>query len=443
MFSRKVRWQLIVFSVLTVLSMVSIAKDYVRVQDMAGIDKREVVVEFDDATGLYPGGLVTYRGVKVGKIERLDLGSGVHADVTVTLDAGFDIPASATAIAKSTSAIGENYIDLVPASGEGPYLRDGSVITASQSNDLQPTGDLLESVNAAAASVPRKSTDVLLTELSTALGGADQDVAQLLRSTNSLVAEANRNRGPIRELLDELPTFLGTAQDVAPEVRASLTDLAAFTGRLNASEQDVNELLRSTPGLASAVQALVSDVQSDVPVLLANLLSTGQVLQVYLPGVEQVLVVYPGVMAAVQSALTLHASPGSIKLGLRPNLEQPPTCYSGFLPYKDQRDFNEEEPRSEVPDDLYCKVPHDDPRATRGARNTPCFNNPGVRAASVEECLGRKIGSISDPLGRKRIAAPYDADNGRVLAPDGQYFEIGGIGSDEERKQTWQSLLVK
>jgi len=443
MFTKQVRWQLIVFGILTIVSIVTIAKDYVRVQDMAGIGQRDVVAEFKDASGLYTGALVTYRGVKVGKVESLSLGSGANAEVKISLDSGYSIPASSVAIAKSSSAIGENYIDLMPENDEGPYLRNGSVIRTTKTFDLQPTGDLLTNLNAAAASVPKDATDKLLTEVSKAFSGTDTDFAQLVTSANSLVAGANSNISSIKSLLSGLPTFLNTATTVAPNVRASLTDLEAFTGRLDTSREDVNQLLVSTPGLANAVQGLVSDVQSDVPVLLADLLSTGQVLKVYLPGIEQILVVYPGVMSAIQTAATGDGAPGSIKLGLRPNMNQPPTCFSGFLPYTEQRDYNDETRRADVPDDLYCHAPENDPRALRGARNAPCFNNPGVRAASVEQCLGYKIGADIDPLGRKRATATYDPQNGRLFAPDGQYFEIGGVGSQEEKKQTWQSLLVK
>lgn len=443
MFSKRVRIQLAVFGVLTVASMFVIAKDYVRAQDMVGIGQREVIVDFDDATGLYSGALVTYRGVKVGKVDGLELGAGANATVRVNLDTEFDIPANTVAIARSSSAIGENYIDLVPGDNKAPYLRNGSVIKTTQSYDLQPTGELLENLNAVAAAVPKEATDTLLREVTKAFDGSNQDFAQLISSANTLVSGANTNIKSITSLFNGLPPFLETATEVAPEATASVADLAAFTGSLERSEDDVNALLQTTPSLATAVQGLVSDIQSDVPVLLADLLSTGQVLKVYLPGIEQILVVYPGVMSAIQAASTGTAAPGSIKLGARLSVNQPPNCYKGFLPYKDQRDFHDETRRADVPDNLYCQEPANSPRAVRGARNTPCFNNPGVRAASVEECLGHKIGANIDPLGRKRVAATYDADNGRVLAPNGQYFDIGGVGSQAAKDQTWQSLLVK
>ncbi|HET7736355.1 MAG TPA: MlaD family protein [Nocardioidaceae bacterium] len=443
MFTRRVRWQLGIFGALTLLSIFLIARDYLRVQDMAGIGLQRATIEFSDASGLYEGGLVTYRGVKVGKIEQVRLGVGDRgAEVVVHLEADRRIPASVMAEAHSSSAIGENYIDLVPASGEGPWLRDGSVIPAAQSQGLQPTGELLESLNAAMASVPKKATDTLLTEVAAAFTGTSQDFSRLVSTAGTLTQETNENLPAIRSLLDGLPDFLGTAGSVAPDVRRSLAGLAATTTQLDESRNDVNALVREVPSLGDSVQGLVTDVESDVPILLANLLSTGQVAKVYLPGLEQILVVYPGVMGAVQSAATGFGAPQSIMLGARLTVNQPPNCYSGFLPYKDQRDFNDESRRKDVPDDLYCKVPHNDPRAVRGARNTPCLNAPGVRAASVEECLGHKIGTISDPLGRARPVATYDPQNGRSLAQNGQLFTLGGVG-EPSKEQTWQDLLLK
>jgi len=443
MFTRKIKIQLTVFTVLAIASIFVIAKDYLQVHKMAGIGVSEIVIEFDDASGLYSGAVVTYRGVKVGEVVDLDLDEDRTAVARVEIDTSFDIPTSVEVEAHSTSAIGENYIELLPSSTDGPYLADGDVIASDQTTGIGPTGDLLEGITGVASSIPRRDTAVLLDGIERALGGADHDFDRLLVSSQDLIDAAHADVEALEALISESGPLLETASSVSPEVRAALADLSSFGPALVDAKGDINALLDEMPSAARAVDSLLTDIESDLPILLTDLLTVGQVLEVYLPGVEQILVVYPAVMSAIQAAST-GGAPGTIYLGARLSVNQPPNCYTGFLPIAQQRDFHDETQRPDVPDDLYCKVAHDDPRAVRGARNTPCFNVPGVRAASVEECMGREIGSVSDPLPGRRTVAAYDPRNGRVLAPDGQYFEIGGLTSTPMIKGgSWKRLFLK
>ncbi len=44
----------------------------------------------------------------------------------------------------------------------------------------------------------------------------------------------------------------------------------------------------------------------------------------------------------------------------------------------------------DLPKDLYCKVPQNDPSNVRGARNYPCQEFPGKRAPTVALCRDPK-----------------------------------------------------
>lgn len=441
--SRRVRLQLVVFGILTALSLTTIAVKYLKVQEAVGFGVASVSFDFDDATGLYPGAAVTYRGVPVGKVQSVAL-EGPTAVAVARFDTEIDVPASSTATIHSTSAVGENYIELEPQTDSGPYLRDGSVVGVAQTHALKPTGALLDNLTALARSVPAGSTDRLLKEVGYAFSGGSYDFGRLVTAVDQIATDADAHRADIEALLHRLPLFLRTLDSAAPSLVSSASDLRGFTNSLVGSRGDVNAILKNVPGAVGQVNGLLSDVRSDVGITLADMLSVGQVLKVYLPGLEQVLVVYPGVTSALQSSLTqAGAAPGTIQLGLRPTLENPPTCFNGFLPYKNQRGFMDETRRKHIRPDLYCHVDHGNVRDVRGARNTPCLNNPGVRAASVEECLGYPIGAKIDPLGRKISPAAYDPVSGRVLAPGGQAFELGGLGTQSREVTTWQQLLLK
>ena len=75
-----------------------------------------------------PGGEVTYRGVSVGKVNKLVLtDDGVN--VVLDIDNHYDeIPADTLAVVGNRSAVGEQYVELQPQRDDGPYLHDDSVI---------------------------------------------------------------------------------------------------------------------------------------------------------------------------------------------------------------------------------------------------------------------------------------------------------------------------
>ena len=73
-------------------------------------------MELPETGGLYGTGNVTYRGVEVGRVQSVGLtDTGVEA--VLSLKSGIDIPSDLKAEVHSQSAIGEQYVDLLPRNG--------------------------------------------------------------------------------------------------------------------------------------------------------------------------------------------------------------------------------------------------------------------------------------------------------------------------------------
>src|SRR5579875_434486 len=114
MHDRLTRIQLAVFAVVTAITVTLIAVFYLRLPASMGIGTYRVTADFEAGGGLYKNANVTYRGVAVGRVESVTLNShGV--DAIMRLNSGTSVPSNVTATVKSVSAIGEQYVDLVPA----------------------------------------------------------------------------------------------------------------------------------------------------------------------------------------------------------------------------------------------------------------------------------------------------------------------------------------
>jgi phospholipid/cholesterol/gamma-HCH transport system substrate-binding protein len=126
--SRRILIQVAVFTVIALVAGAFMAFGYVRLPAMFGVGRYTVTMQLPRSGGLYPSANVTYRGTTVGKVEsvRLDEHGGVHA--VLSLKSGTDIPSDLTAEVHSQSALGEQYVALLPRNGTAAPLKDGDVI---------------------------------------------------------------------------------------------------------------------------------------------------------------------------------------------------------------------------------------------------------------------------------------------------------------------------
>ena len=146
----------------------------------------------------------------------------------------------------------------------------------------------------------------------------------------------------------------------------------------------LRRILDNAAPTADQVNATFSDVQESLPQTLANLEVVIDMLKRYHNGVEQALVFLPQSAAIAQSVTSEF--PGQAALGVGAlSLNQPPPCLTGFMSASEWR-APADTSTVPLPNGTYCKIPMDAQNAVRGARNYPCADVPGKRAASPREC---------------------------------------------------------
>lgn len=132
----RIRIQLAVFAAVALVFASAMVFGYIRLPAMFGIGRYQVTVELPRTAGVYPGGNVTYRGAEVGRIKDVHLTeTGVAA--VLSLRSGLPIPADLDAQVHSQSAVGEQYIALLPRRVSAP-LKEGDVISVDRTS-VPPT----------------------------------------------------------------------------------------------------------------------------------------------------------------------------------------------------------------------------------------------------------------------------------------------------------------
>jgi phospholipid/cholesterol/gamma-HCH transport system substrate-binding protein len=385
MLTRFVRNQLIIFTIVSIIGVVVMIFTYMQVPTLLGIGRLTVTLELPASGGLYRFSNVTYRGVQVGKVTDIKVVGGKRVEATLSLNTSPKIPAHLEAQVRSLSAVGEQYVDLLPHDESPPYLQNGSVIALGDTTLPQQVGPMLDQLNKLVGSIPQDKFSSLLDESFKAFDGAGYDFGSLLDSSAKLTGDLNGASDQLRALVDDsAPLLDGQAQDT-DAIHTWTHSLAGLTQQVNQNDPQVRTLLQQGPGALDEASRLLTDLKPTLPILLANLTAIGQIGVTYNPSIEQLLVLLPPFVAATQSVGPSNNPTGIAQGDFTISIGDPPACTVGFLPVSSWRSPADESD-IDTPDGLYCKLPQDSPIAVRGARNYPCMGHPGKRAPTVQLC---------------------------------------------------------
>ncbi|MGB7358695.1 MAG: MCE family protein, partial [Mycobacterium sp.] len=385
MLNRTARIQLFTVAVITVLAVSALATYYLRVPAMLGIGAYNITADFVAGGGLYQNANVTYRGVTVGRVVAVTVSDdGVGAQMRINSDA--KLPANVTATVKSVSAVGEQYVDLVPPHDPASaLLHDGSRIDRQQTAIGQDIAGLLQAADALVSSVGSSRLQDLLRETFKAFNGSGPELARLIQSARLLVDEANASWPETSQLIDQAGPLLEAQIRSGNDIKSLADGLARLTTEVRHADPQLRTMLATVPDAAGEVNTAFTGIRPSFPVLAANLANLGRVGVIYHKSIEQVLVIFPALMSALITVAGGVPQDEGAKLDFKLPLGDPPPCTVGFIPPTLIRSPADTTVR-ELPKDLYCKVPQNDPSVVRGARNYPCQEFPGKRAPTIALC---------------------------------------------------------
>ncbi|MER5226115.1 MlaD family protein [Streptomyces flaveus] len=423
MITRTVKAQLLAFATVTAVGVSYVGAEYTGLVDELLDRGYTVRADFADSGGIFSGAEVTYRGVPVGRVGALRLTGSEGVSVSLDIEGdGPRIPADTLAVVANRSAVGEQYVDLQPRDSGGPYLLDGSTIPRESTRVPLPTTDMVLSLDRLVTSVGKDDLRVTVDELGKAFAGTGPRLSRLVDSGNALVESASDSLPQTVSLIEDSRKVLKTQADQGSSIKSFSRDLAALTAELKSSDGDLRRLIGNAPPAAQEVNSLLKSTSPDLRVLLANLISGGQVTLARLPGVEQALVTFPVVVAG---SYTVIPGDGTTHFGLVLNADDPPPCTQGYgTPRRDPADTSTRPANTAA----RCTAPRGGDTSVRGAQNAP----------------GASDGSGSGGAGRAAYVAPYDPETGTATGPDGTPVEIGSTGGQQTvfGKESWQWLLV-
>jgi phospholipid/cholesterol/gamma-HCH transport system substrate-binding protein len=378
--TRFVKIQLVLFAILTVIAVLVLGWYYLKLPSQAGIGQYKLYANLPRSGGLYATANVTYRGTQIGKVTAVEP-TETGARATMSIDSRYKIPVDASANVHSVSAIGEQYLDLVSTGNPGQYLASGATIT--DSTVPSEVGPALDAAQQGLAALPKEKIDGLLTETATAVGGLGPALQRLVDSTTVVAQGFKDNLPQVDDIIQHATPILNSQVQSGDNISQWARDLNVIAAQTAQQDAALRSGLQQAAPTADQVNALFSGVRDSLPQTLANLAIVFDMLKRYNKGLEQTLVILPQGAAASQAG-TLFEDVGQLPLAL--SINQPPPCLTGFLPASEWRSPADTS-MAPLPKNTYCKIPKDyQANVVRGARNYPCVDVPGKRAATPMEC---------------------------------------------------------
>ncbi|MBF4763643.1 MCE family protein [Nocardioides islandensis] len=230
---------------------------------------------FKEAGGLKANDEVRIAGVRVGKVEKVEL-DGDHVKVTFRIEDPADFGKDTRADIKVKTLLGAMFLALEPA-GSG-QLSAGSEIPVSRTSSPY---DVVKAFSGLAETSDRIDTDQLAQSLTT-LADLTRNTPEEFRSALDGVSRLSTN---IAAKNDQINTLLGNLQNVSEVLDARDQDIVGLMRdsdvlfrALVKRRDSVHRLLVSTTTLSTELTALVRQSRADLQPALSHLQSVVDVL---------------------------------------------------------------------------------------------------------------------------------------------------------------------
>ncbi|WP_183407902.1 MCE family protein [Nocardioides marmoriginsengisoli] len=417
MITSRTKKQLLAFVFITLVGVSYVGARYAKLDRLVYDSSYTVNAHFAESGGIFTGAEVTYRGVGIGQVSDMKLiDDGVN--VVLSIEKGEDkIPVDTLALVGNKSAVGEQYVELQPQVDNGPYLKDGSVIQPANTEVPVSTTEILTNLDRLVTSVPQDQLRSVVSELGAAFQGTGESLAQIIDTSNSFIQTANDNFDVTTALIRDGSTVLRTQADKGSAIRNFSRDLSLFSTVLADNDESLRRLIDNGSATAVELRTFLEQNQVDLGSLINNLVTTGDIIVKHLPGIRQILVLYPYMVAGGFTVAAKNSEGYNARFGLVLN-QFPAICAKGY-------DVNERRNPLQTGDkpmdeDAKCTEPAKKTNA-RGAQNAP-----------------RTGASYPSPV------ATYDLDAGKATWSDQAAAQRSAAGATPmSREDALQYLLFQ
>ena len=209
---------------------------------------------FKNAGGLEPGSIVRYAGIRVGRVAKVNVDPKDATKIVIHFNVEQGTPVKTDSIAKiaSVSALGENFLEILPGKPPSPLAQSGATLPSKEPFGIGDVADMLNQLG------PQ------IQDLVANLNGRVTQLKTTLDSTNDLLND--QNRAHVAASLNNLDGMLAENR---PHIKSAIKNVDDLSARL----QPLVDQFQETAKQANATIKRLDDVlKEDQPELHKSLM---------------------------------------------------------------------------------------------------------------------------------------------------------------------------
>lgn len=209
----------------------------------SGID---LIVYYDDVSGLQPSAAVLLKGVQIGRVKEIDLEKDNRIKVTLHVNDGYTVPVGTQAEVLAPSLISSDKVINfhLPETDPGTLLKDQDVILSKESSDLlsslgSEVKPIMNNVNGTIGtidSVALAVNNILSLQTQMHLHNTFAHVDKTVEQLAKLSTELNKQTAQLNQIMTNINSFAGNLSKNNSTVSSILTNVEKSTNTLSGPE---------------------------------------------------------------------------------------------------------------------------------------------------------------------------------------------------------------
>ncbi|MEV0334186.1 MCE family protein [Nocardia sp. NPDC050717] len=262
-----IRKPLIGFSIFALVSMLVIVVVWNTLARTVDGDTRKYTAIFTDVLGLRPGDDVRMAGVRVGKVEKIELDGKNDAKVSFIVQSDQTVFDDTKALVRYQNLIGQRYVALTPGEAASPQaLESGSTIPLERTEPSFDISALLNGFQPLFQALEPAQVNAMSETLIQALQGDGVSLSSFIVQAAQLATDFQRRDAILSDVITNLSGVMAGLAKRGDELETLVTQTRALIGGLYEQGQS---LQNSTVILADATTSLVGMVGKIQPQLAA------------------------------------------------------------------------------------------------------------------------------------------------------------------------------
>ncbi|MFC4372851.1 MCE family protein [Nocardia halotolerans] len=245
----------------------------------------DVTVELATSGGLTAGSDVTFRGVRVGRVEDVRVsGDGIVAVARIEEDTR--IPMGGRVAVARLSAAGEQYLDFRPETETGPYLDDGAVVARGDTAVPVQVQSVLANMTGLVSGLNPERLNVIVDELDKALAGGPEGLRNMISGLSRAMAGLTDLLPQTEHLLRNLSVIASTTAHAQPDLGTITHAGSALFQQFTAADAELRHLLEHGPGRLVTLGGFVSRTHDPITDLVTNFVAITRAAKLRQPAIE-------------------------------------------------------------------------------------------------------------------------------------------------------------